>query len=193
MSNPSQNIRVVSGYSQSSRLHSATDESFFDKFPRKWNAPESFIPRYIFKMCCLIFTWRSDLHWLYDFLKEGNNWEELHRQYLTQLNQVSTVQALVLTTAAVFMSSKPPLVDDVDYSSPASYACLAESLVFSLFGLLFQLKVSASGFIFQKRSAAEIIIERRWRIFWHLLSLVVPIIIFTISVVLLLIGGPFTL
>ncbi|KAG1837578.1 hypothetical protein DFJ58DRAFT_749447 [Suillus subalutaceus] len=185
---PSQNIRVTSGYSQSSRLHTASDESFFDKFPPKWNAPESFISRYISKMCCLVFTWRSDLHWLYDLLKEGNNWEELHRQYMTQLNQMSTAQGLVLTTAAVFISSKPPLVDDVDYSSHASYACLAESLVFSLFGLLFQLKVSASGFLFQQRSTAEIIIERRWRIFWHLFGLVVPIIIFTISVVLLLIA-----
>jgi hypothetical protein len=35
---------------------------------------------------------------------------------------------------------------------------LAESLVFSLFGLLFQLKVSASGFLFQKRSATEVCI-----------------------------------
>jgi hypothetical protein len=112
----------------------------------------------------------------------------------------------VLTTAAVFISSKPPLVDDVNYGSQASYACLAESLVFSLFGLLFQLKVSASGFLFQQRSAAEVrivrcqgvrseltspqlIIERRWRIFWHLLGLTVPIIVFIISVVLLLIGG----
>ncbi|KAG2034679.1 hypothetical protein BDR03DRAFT_593881 [Suillus americanus] len=188
MSNPSQNIRVTSGYSQSSQLHTAPDESFFHKFPSTWNAPESFIPRHIFTMCCLIFTWRSDLNWLYNLLKEGNNWEELHRQYMTQLNQVSTVQALVLTTTAVFMSSNPPLVNDVDYSSPASYACLAESLVFSLFGLLFQLRVSASGFLFQRRSAAEIIIERRWRIFWHLLSLAVPIIIFAISVVLLLLA-----
>jgi hypothetical protein len=114
----------------------------------------------------------------------------------------------VLTTAAVFISSKPPLVDDVNYGSQASYACLAESLVFSLFGLLFQLKVSASGFLFQQRSAAEVrivhcqgvrseltspqlIIERRWRIFWHLLGLTVPIIVFIISVVLLLIGGQY--
>ncbi|KAG2088759.1 uncharacterized protein F5147DRAFT_418091 [Suillus discolor] len=139
-------------------------------------------------ICCFVFTWRSDLHWLYDLLREGNTWEELHRQYLTQLNQVSTVQGLVLATAAVFISSNPPLVNDVDYTSKASYACLAESLVFSLFGLLFQLKVSAAGILFQKRSAAEIIIERRWRIFWHLLGMAVPIVIFTISVVLLLIA-----
>jgi hypothetical protein len=146
------------------------------------------ISRFIFRACCFIFTWRSDLHWLHNLLKEGNTWEELHRQYLAQLNQVSTVQGLVLATAAVFISSNPPLANKVNYISSASYACLAESLVFSLFGLLFQLKVSASGFLFQKRSAAEIIIERRWRIFWHLLSLAVPIILFSISVILLLIA-----
>jgi hypothetical protein len=45
----------------------------------------------MFKLCCFIFTWRGDLHWLYDLLTEGNTWEELHRQYLAQLNQVSIV------------------------------------------------------------------------------------------------------
>ncbi|KIK43477.1 hypothetical protein CY34DRAFT_803826 [Suillus luteus UH-Slu-Lm8-n1] len=163
-------------------------ESFFCKFPRKWEDPKSFISRHMFKLCCLIFTWRGDLHWLHNLLKEGNTWEELHRQYLTQLNQVSIVQGLVLTTAAVFISSNPPLRADVNYTSHASYACLAESLVFSLFGLLFQLRISAAGFLFQDRSAAEIIIERRWRIFWHLLGLAVPIVIFGVSVVLLLIA-----
>ncbi|KAG1869411.1 hypothetical protein DFJ58DRAFT_765990 [Suillus subalutaceus] len=185
--------RVASEYSQSlpaAQLHrdTAPNESFFDQFPHKWDAPESFIPRHIFKICCLIFTWHDDLHWLHNLLKEGNTWEELHRQYLTQVDKVTIVQGLVLTTAAVFISSNPPLVKEVNYSSSASYACMAESLVFSLFGLLFQLKASASGFLFQKRSAAEIIIERRWRIFWHLLGLAVPIIIFSISVVLLLIA-----
>ncbi|KAG2034657.1 hypothetical protein BDR03DRAFT_984223 [Suillus americanus] len=155
MSSPSQNTGVASERSQSAELHKA-NEGFFKKFPPQWNVPESFIPRHIFKMCCLIFTWRSDLKWLHGLLKEGNNWEELHRQYLSQLNQVSTVQGLVLTTAAVFISSNPPLVRDVDYTSNASYACLAESLVFSLFGLLLQLKVSASGILFQKRGAAEV-------------------------------------
>jgi hypothetical protein len=92
MSKPSQNTRVVSGCStQSSGLHTNPDESFFHKFPRNWENPESFISRHMFKLCCLIFTWRSDLHWLHNLLKEGNTWEELHRQYLTQLNQVSIV------------------------------------------------------------------------------------------------------
>ncbi|KAG2145737.1 hypothetical protein BD769DRAFT_1636424, partial [Suillus cothurnatus] len=164
----SQDTRVASEYPHSSQLRTTPDKlSFFDQFPQKWNAPESFIPRHIFKICCLIFTWRSDLQWLHGLLKirkgDTYQWEELHRQYLAQLNQVSTVQGLVLATAAVFISSNPPLPKEVNYSSAASYACLAESLVFSLFGLLFQLKVSASGFIFQKHSAAEIIIERRWR------------------------------
>ncbi|KAG1732035.1 hypothetical protein EDD22DRAFT_389260 [Suillus occidentalis] len=65
-------------------------------------------------------------------------------------------------------------------------------------------KASASGFLFQKRSAAEvrihcqggrlelispqIIIERSWTVFWHLLGLAAPIILFSISVVLLLIA-----
>jgi hypothetical protein len=57
---------------------------------------------------------------------------------------------------SVFISSNPPLANKVNYISSASYACLAESLVFSLFGLLFQLKVSASAFLFQKCSAAEV-------------------------------------
>ncbi|KAG2133606.1 uncharacterized protein EDB93DRAFT_879886 [Suillus bovinus] len=171
----------------------APGESFFNGLPRNWEVPTSpSISKYIFKICCFIFTWRGDLKWLHDLLKDGNNWEELHQQYLAQLNQVSTVQGLVLATAAVFISSNPPLARDVNYTSDASYACLAESLVFSLFGLLFCLKVSASGMLFQKRSAAEIIIQRRWRIFWHLLSLAVPIIIFVISVILLLIGRQFT-
>ncbi|KAG1894652.1 uncharacterized protein F5891DRAFT_1194955 [Suillus fuscotomentosus] len=187
MPSPNQSNRVASGYSQLSQLNTPPDD-FFDEFPPKWNAPKPFISRHIFQICCFIFTWRSDLHWLHDLLKEGNSWEELHSRYLTQLNQVSTVQGLVLATAAVFISSNPPLAKDVNYISNSSYACLAESLIFSLFGLLFQLKVSASGIIFQQRSAAKIIIERRWRIFWHLLGLAVPIIIFTISVVLLLIS-----
>ncbi|KAG2121785.1 hypothetical protein BD769DRAFT_1747165 [Suillus cothurnatus] len=183
MSNSSQNTRTPSECSQSSHKPNPLDQ-----FPDEWNAPKSLIPRYVFKICCLVFTWHGDLHWLHDFLKEGNTWEERHSRYLTQLNQVSIVQGLVLTTAAVFISSNPPLVKEVNYASSASYACLAESLVFSLFGLLFQLKVSASGFIFQKRNVVQIVTEKRWRIFWHLLGLAVPIIIFCISVVLLLIG-----
>ncbi|KAG1807975.1 uncharacterized protein BJ212DRAFT_715158 [Suillus subaureus] len=207
MSSPSQNTRVNCESSQSlAQPHTAPNDSgsFFDQFPRKWVTPESFILRHIFKICCLIFTWHDDLHWLHDLLKEGNTWEELHRQYLTQLNQVSIVQGLVLTTAAVFISSNPPLAKQVNYASSASYACMAESLVFSLFGLLFQLKASASGFLFKSvvlqkygfycqsgrpaLTSSQIIIERRWRIFWHLLGLAVPIIIFSISVVLLLIA-----
>jgi hypothetical protein len=185
MSSPTdQNTGVTSEYSQSSQSH--TNGIFFKGFPLKWNEPESSISWCVFKLCCLIFTWHGDLHWLHDLLKEGNNWEELHRQYLTQLNQVSTAQGLVLATAAVFISSNPPLVKDVDYTSDVSYACLAESLVFSLFGLLLQLKVSASGMLFQKRHTADVIIQRRWRIFWHLFGLAVPIITFTMSVVLLL-------
>ncbi|KAG2119365.1 hypothetical protein DEU56DRAFT_984572 [Suillus clintonianus] len=188
MSSQTQNIQVTSGYPQPSPPDTAANMSFFDKFPPKWEVPKFFISRCIFKTCCFIFTWRGDLVWLHNLLKEGNTWEELHQQYLTQLNQMSIVQGLVLTTAAVFISSNPPLSKDVNYTSNASYACLAESLVFSLFGLLFQLRVSAGGILFQKRHAANIIIERRWRIFWHLLGLAVPVIIFTISVVLLLIA-----
>ncbi|KAG1727425.1 hypothetical protein EDB19DRAFT_2042858 [Suillus lakei] len=189
MSPQSQNTQVASGYTRPSPSEDIAQGVFYNtKLPPKWEVPKSFIPRYIFKLCCFIFTWRGDLVWLHDFLKEGDTWVELHRQYLTQLNQVSTVQGLVLATAAVFISSNPPLVKDVDYASNASYACLAESLIFSLFGLLFQLRASANGFLFQKRSAAEIIIQRRWRIFWHLLGLAVPIMIFGISVVLLLLA-----
>ncbi|KAG1892908.1 uncharacterized protein F5891DRAFT_1197098 [Suillus fuscotomentosus] len=188
MSSSSENTQVPSAPSQSSQPGTPSSENCLDKFPPLWEPPKSFILRHIFKMCCFIFTWRSDLRWLHALLKEGDNWEILHGRYLTQLNQVSTVQGLVLATVAVFISSSPPLAKDVNYTSNASYACLAESLVFSLFGLLFQLKVSAAGIIFQQRSAAKVIMEARWRIFWHLLSLTVPIIIFTISVILLLIA-----
>ncbi|KAG1744813.1 hypothetical protein EDB19DRAFT_2037837 [Suillus lakei] len=160
MPHHSQNIQLASRNPQPSSSDDFAKESFYDTFPPKWEVPRSLIPRYIFKLCCFIFTWRGDLVWLHNFLKEGDTWVELHRQYLTQLNQVSTVQGLVLATAAVFISSNPPLMKAVNYTSNASYACLAESLVFSLFGLLFQLKASASGFFFQKRSAAE---EEYWR------------------------------
>ncbi|KAG2064396.1 hypothetical protein BDR04DRAFT_1110164 [Suillus decipiens] len=137
-------------------------------------------------MCCYIFTGHGDLHWLYNILKKRNTWENLHKQYLQQIQNMSNVQGLVLATAAVFTTTTPPLLQDVDYISHASYACLAESLVFSLFGLLFQLRVYTSAIIFQPHSAAEAVIRTRWRIFGHLLSLAVPIVIFGISVVLLL-------
>ncbi|KAG0694973.1 hypothetical protein DFH29DRAFT_296079 [Suillus ampliporus] len=192
MSNQSQHIQASSGNCQCtcqcSRPDTVPHGKFFKEFPSTWQAPDSFMSRCIFKICCFIFTFRGDLHWLHDFLKEGNNWEQLHGQYLTQLSYLSTVQGLLLATAAVFLSSNPPTQGHLDYTSDASYACLAESLVFSLFGLLFQLRAFATGFIFRRREAAEIIIERRWRIFWHLLGLVVPVIIFGISVVLMIIA-----
>jgi len=62
----------------------------------------------------------------------------------------------VLTTAAIFISTTPPLVKDVNYTSNASYACLAESLIFSLFGLLSQLKASGAGILYRKRDATEV-------------------------------------
>ncbi|KAG2064860.1 hypothetical protein BDR04DRAFT_1109520 [Suillus decipiens] len=174
--------------SQSARPHTAieSDERIFAEFPHKWKAPDSPIVRCIFTMCCCIFTGHSNLEWLHNTLKKENTWETLHSQYLQQIQYISTVQGLVLTTAAVFITTTPPLLQDVDYISYASYACLAESLVFSLFGLLFQLKVYTSEIIFQPHSTAKAIIRTRWRIFGHILSLAVPIIIFVISVTLLL-------
>ncbi|KAG1724696.1 uncharacterized protein EDB91DRAFT_1170218 [Suillus paluster] len=191
MPNQSQVIQECTGDSRCPRLllskgNTVLCDFFDEELPPAWHAPKFFISLGIFKMCCFLFTWRGDLRWLHSLLREGDNWEQLHGHYLTQLNQLSTVQGLVLATAAVFMSSNPPLMQDVNYSSNASYACLAESLVFSLFGLLFQLKVSANGFIFRKREAAKVIVERRWRIFWHILGLAVPVILFGISVVLMI-------
>ncbi|KAG0701826.1 hypothetical protein DFH29DRAFT_875637 [Suillus ampliporus] len=202
MSSQSQDIQVSSGNCQCkcqcSRPDPVPDGKFFQRFPATWDVPDFFMSRWIFKTCCFIFTLHGDLKWLYGLLAKGDNWEQMHGQYLTQLNQVSIVQGLVLATAAVFLSSNPPLAQHVDYISDSSYACLAESLIFSLFGLLFQLKASASGFVFRKREAAEdgrpeltplqVIIERRWRIFWHLLGLAVPIILFGISVVLMIVA-----
>ncbi|KAG2360574.1 hypothetical protein BDR07DRAFT_1461901 [Suillus spraguei] len=128
----------------------------------------------------------DDLKWFLNGDGGTTPGQELHDRYLQRIQQISVVQGLVLATAAVFITTNPPSreVQDIDYTSPASYACLAESLVFSLFGILFQLQLYTSGSIFQEHGAATI--AERWKILWYLLSLVIPVIVFVISVVLLL-------
>ncbi|KAG2357044.1 hypothetical protein BDR07DRAFT_399248 [Suillus spraguei] len=105
-------------------------------------------------MCCYVFTGYGNLRGLHKILKKGNTWEKLHERYLQQLQQISVVQGLVLTTTTVFITTNPPHENDIEYISSASYACLTESLVFSLFGLLFQ--ASTSGFVFQKCNTAGV-------------------------------------
>ncbi|KAG1724695.1 uncharacterized protein EDB91DRAFT_122092 [Suillus paluster] len=195
MSNQAQNLQVSSKGIQRPRLvrpDSDSDDLFFQGFPSTWDPPTFCISKWAFKICCVVFTFHGDLIWLYYLLSTGDNWEELHTQYLSLLGQLSTIQGLVLATVAVFISSNPPLPQDVDYSSGLSYACLAESLVFSLFGLLYQLHAFFAATRYQKRATTKVIIFRRWRIFWHLLGLAVPVILFFISVVLMIVAIGFT-
>ncbi|KAG2064404.1 hypothetical protein BDR04DRAFT_264060 [Suillus decipiens] len=146
-------------------------------FPFDWEALDSLI------LWCIYYISNGHANPQH---KRGTG-KRLHDRYLQRIQQISVVQGLVLTTAAVFTTTVPPLPQDVDYISHASYACLAESLVFSLFGLLFQLKLYTSGSIFQEHGVVkdETNLER-WKVFGYLLSLVIPVIIFGISVVLLL-------
>ncbi|KAG0701825.1 hypothetical protein DFH29DRAFT_1069455 [Suillus ampliporus] len=137
------------------RPHSDPDNLFFQRFPSSWDVPEFCISKWTFKICCFVFTLRGDLQWLYYLLSKGDNWEQMHSQYLTLLGQVSTVQGLVLATVAIFLCSVPPVSDDIDYISRLSYACLAESLVFSLFGLLYQLNAYFAATRYQKRAATK--------------------------------------
>ncbi|KAG1729473.1 hypothetical protein EDD22DRAFT_407635 [Suillus occidentalis] len=58
--------------------------------------------------------------------------------FIPHSNQSIEYCGLVLTTVAVFIFTQPPL-KQINYAASGPYTLLSESLVFSLFGLLFQL------------------------------------------------------
>jgi len=62
---------------------------------------------------------------------------------------------LLLTTVALFITTSPPL-KQVDYAADGPYLLLSESLVFSLFGLLFQLYTSVVGQSYQKKKTFKV-------------------------------------
>ncbi|KAG1837576.1 hypothetical protein DFJ58DRAFT_144832 [Suillus subalutaceus] len=118
--------------------------------PARWRPPSSPFPRVIFHVMCFGLTFHSNLDFMWEIFQEPNGWENFHTLYLTQINQLSTVQGLLLTTVAVFISTPSPL-KQIDYSADGPYTLLSESLVFSLFGLLLQLFTSVVGQTYQKQ------------------------------------------
>ena len=97
--------------------------TFFKQFPSTWDAPgpDSRISRCTFKIFCFIFTLHGDLHWLHNFLKEGNTWEEVHGQYLTHLNHLSTVvsrRTIRADANNVSLGSKDSYSPQQRFSSP---------------------------------------------------------------------------
>ncbi|KAG1724694.1 uncharacterized protein EDB91DRAFT_121826 [Suillus paluster] len=160
-------IQECTGDSQCPRLLSKPSTvPFNEELPPTWHAPKSRLSLCIFRTCCFIFTWHSDLRWLHGLLKEANRWEDQHVQYLTLLAQVNAVQGFMFSTMP---SANPLLPRDVFYRFGLSCACLAESLGFLLF------------WCYQKRATIEVLIRGRWRIFWYLLALAVEV---TLTVVL---------
>jgi len=153
--------------------------------PDHWKPPQSFLPRLIFRVMCFCLTFHSSLDFMWDIFKDPKGWENFHGQYLAQLNQLSTVQGLVLTTVAIFMTTSPPL-KQIDYVVYAPYTLLSESLVFSLFGLLFQLYTSVVGQSYQKKKTFKALKRSRWLFLCHLIILSIPVYLFGISLLLLI-------
>ncbi|KAG1837575.1 hypothetical protein DFJ58DRAFT_144820 [Suillus subalutaceus] len=153
--------------------------------PARWRPPSSFFPRLIFHTMCFCLTFHSNLDFMWEIFREPNGWENFHTLYLTQINQLSTVQGLVLTTVAVFISTPSPL-KQIDYSADGPYTLLSESLVFSLFGLLLQLFTSVVGQTYQKQSTFKVLKRNRWRFLCHIIVLSIPVYIFGISLLLLI-------
>jgi hypothetical protein len=122
---------------------------------------------------------------MWEIFREPNGWENFHTLYLTQINQLSTVQGLVLTTVAVFISTPPPL-KQINYAADGPYTLLSESLVFSLFGLLFQLYTSVVGQSYQKQKTFKALKRSRWLFLFHIVILSIPVYIFGISLLLLI-------
>lgn len=122
---------------------------------------------------------------MWEIFREPGGWENFHIQYIKQISQLSTVQGLVLTTVAVFISTKPPL-DQINYAAGGPYTLLSESLVFSLFGLLFQLYTSIVGQSYQKQKTFEALKKRRWLFLCHIIILSIPVYTFGISLLLLI-------
>ncbi|KAG1759782.1 hypothetical protein EDD22DRAFT_971482 [Suillus occidentalis] len=153
--------------------------------PTRWRPPSSFIPRLIFRIMCFCLTFHWNLDFMWEIFREPNGWENFHTLYLTQINQLSTVQGLVLTTVAVFISTPPPL-KQINYAADGPYTLLSESLVFSLFGLLFQLYTSVVGQGYQKQKTFKALKRNRWLFLFHIIILSIPVYIFSISLLLLL-------
>ncbi|KAG0701823.1 hypothetical protein DFH29DRAFT_541382 [Suillus ampliporus] len=153
--------------------------------PVQWQPPTSFVPRLIFRVMCFCLTFHSSLDFMWEVFREPNGWESFHVQYLVQLNQLSTIQGLVLTTVAVFISTPPPL-KQINYAADGPYTLLSESLVFALFGLLFQLYTSVVGQSYQKRKTFKALKRNRWLFLCHIMILSIPIYIFGISLLLLI-------
>ncbi|KAG1779923.1 hypothetical protein EV702DRAFT_46120 [Suillus placidus] len=154
--------------------------------PTRWQPPSSFFPRLIFRMMCFCLTLHSDLDFMWEIFREPDGWEHFHTLYLAQIHQLSTVQGLVLTTVAVFISTPPPL-KQIDYADDVPYTLLSESLVFALFGLLSQLYISVVGQSYQKQKTFKQALKRnRWLFLCHIIILSIPVYIFGISLLLLI-------
>ncbi|KAG2753609.1 hypothetical protein P692DRAFT_20828565 [Suillus brevipes Sb2] len=134
---------------------------------------------------CICLTLHSDLEFMWEIFREPNGWETFHNLYLIQINQLSTVQGLVLTTVAVFISTQPPL-KQINYAANGPYTLLSESLVFSLFGLLFQLYTSVVGQSYQKKKTFKALKRSRWLFICHIIILSIPVYTFGISLLLLI-------
>lgn len=153
--------------------------------PTRWQPPSSFFPGLLFRVMCFCLTFHSNLDFMWEIFREPNGWESFHTLYLTQISQLSTVQGLVLTTVAVFITTAPPL-HQIDYTASGPYTLLSESLVFSLFGLLFQLYISVVGQSYQKQKTFKALKRNRWLFLCHIMILSIPVYIFGISLLLLL-------
>ncbi|OAX34178.1 hypothetical protein K503DRAFT_774838 [Rhizopogon vinicolor AM-OR11-026] len=153
--------------------------------PVHWAPPPSFLPRVIFHTTCFCLTFHTTLDFMWEIFKEPKGWENFHVQYLVQLNQLSTVQGLVLTTVAVFITTSPPL-KQINYGADSPYLLLSESLVFSLFGLLFQLYTSVVGQSYQKKKTFKALKRNRWLFLCHIMILSIPVYLFGISLLLLI-------
>ncbi|KAG2739278.1 hypothetical protein P692DRAFT_20220145 [Suillus brevipes Sb2] len=145
--------------------------------PTRWRPPSSFIPRLIFHIMCFCLTFHWNLDFMWEIFREPNGWENFHTLYLTQINQLSTV---------AFIISTPSPLPQIDYTASGPYTLLSESLVFSLFGLLFQLYTSVVGQSYQKQKTFKALKQNRWLFLFHIIILSIPVYIFSISLLLLL-------
>ncbi|KAG2346347.1 hypothetical protein BDR05DRAFT_959190 [Suillus weaverae] len=136
-------------------------------------------------MMCFCLTLHSNLDFMWEIFRERDGWEHFHTLYLAQIHQLSTVQGLVLTTVAVFISTPPPL-KQIDYADDVPYTLLSESLVFALFGLLSQLYISVVGQSYQKQKTFKALKRSRWLFLCHIIILSIPVYIFGISLLLLI-------
>ncbi|KAG1794789.1 uncharacterized protein HD556DRAFT_1367113 [Suillus plorans] len=151
--------------------------------PTEWEPPLAPIPRRCFIILCYIFVADSNLQtfWKKVSRDSSKGWEDYHAEYFDFLNRISTVQGLLLTTSAVFISTAAPL-SILNYAADIPYACLSESLVFALFGLFLQLFVSAYlGPRYKRTKTLDELKERRWMIFCHLFNLALPALLFNSS------------